>query len=146
MPIRDYYGNEYYAHIEEVRKDYPRAYFVWMKEDEKTLRFMANYGATVEMMAGVLQRQESAIVSRLEKLGLDTFKLSPPKKSYVVLYSAFDGKTEIFSRATNVLSSDELVDEAVRKALPRLTLYLVDDKLQMFEIIRQPGWSLKRVN
>jgi GcrA cell cycle regulator len=56
--------------VADVRKTYPRAYEKWTEEDEQRLRELIDAGLTVAQMAHRLQRQRSAIRSRIVRLNL----------------------------------------------------------------------------
>ena len=54
----------------EVRKAHPRAYEKWTAEEDERLKVEFASGKKPPELAEILQRQRSAIVSRLKKLGL----------------------------------------------------------------------------
>lgn len=54
----------------EIRAIYPRAYEAWTVSEDDKLRQKHDQGLMVEQLAKDLQRQPSAITSRLRKLGL----------------------------------------------------------------------------
>ncbi|WP_238178360.1 hypothetical protein [Calothrix sp. 336/3] len=56
--------------IEEIRKQYPRAYESWNAEEDEELRLQYNQQASIDEIATEFQRQPSAVKSRLKKLGL----------------------------------------------------------------------------
>ncbi len=56
--------------LAEMRRIHPRAYTPWQAEDDGRLRAGFARGEEIEHLATVLQRQPSAIRSRLQKLGL----------------------------------------------------------------------------
>ncbi len=56
--------------LAEVRKRYPRAYKKWTEAEESRLEHLVRTGASARQIALELQRQPSAIRSRLNKLGL----------------------------------------------------------------------------
>ncbi len=56
--------------LSEVRKSHPRAYERWTPEEDSQLTEMFNSGTETRRIVGELQRQPSAIRSRLMKLGL----------------------------------------------------------------------------
>jgi len=55
--------------IEEIRKQYPRAYESWGADEDEQLRLQYDQQASIDEIATDLQRQPSAIKSRLKKLG-----------------------------------------------------------------------------
>jgi DNA-directed RNA polymerase specialized sigma24 family protein len=55
--------------IEETRKQYPRAYESWGADEDEQLRLQYDQQASIDEIATDLQRQPSAIKSRLKKLG-----------------------------------------------------------------------------
>lgn len=56
--------------FEEKRKQHPHAYERWSKEDEEQLRLQYDKGTSIDEIATKLQRNPSAIKSRLKKLNL----------------------------------------------------------------------------
>jgi hypothetical protein len=58
------------THLSEVRKTHPRAYEKWTSEEDARLRAGFENGMGRAELAKELQRQPSAITSRLQKLGL----------------------------------------------------------------------------
>lgn len=54
----------------EIRALYPRAYEAWTVGEDNELKKKHNQSLTVEQLAKDLERQPSAITSRLRKLGL----------------------------------------------------------------------------
>ncbi len=54
----------------EVRAQHPRAWDPWTDDEDERLRAMLELGHTQAEISGTLQRQQSAIVRRMEKLGL----------------------------------------------------------------------------
>lgn len=56
--------------VEEIRRDYPRAYEKWTPEEDKALVERYKEGVTISQLARVHQRKLGAIHSRLRKLGL----------------------------------------------------------------------------
>ena len=55
----------------EIHKVYPRAYEKWEPEEKELLAQLVRAGATIENITETLQRQPSAVRSRIEKLNLD---------------------------------------------------------------------------
>jgi hypothetical protein len=53
-----------------IRQKYPRAYKKWTPEEDAQLTDLFRSGSEAKDIAGILQRQPSAISSRLIKLGL----------------------------------------------------------------------------
>jgi superfamily II DNA helicase RecQ len=58
----------YQERLERIHSKHPRAYEPWDEEEELKLRIMVNEGIAVNEIAQVLQRQPSAIKSRIRKL------------------------------------------------------------------------------
>ena len=56
--------------LAEIRKQHPRAYEAWTAEEEDRLRDLARAGKMPTEIAAALQRQVSAIQSRMVRLGL----------------------------------------------------------------------------
>ena len=56
--------------LDEIRRKHPKAYSEWTGEEDIRLRERFTEGFSVTELARVFQRQESAIRSRLSKLGL----------------------------------------------------------------------------
>ncbi|MBK7287039.1 MAG: hypothetical protein IPI95_07985 [Flavobacteriales bacterium] len=54
--------------IERVRKKYPRAYLRWSAEEDSLFQEMIKRGMAQLAISGLLERQPSAIASRIEKL------------------------------------------------------------------------------
>lgn len=65
--------------VDAVRERFPRAYQAWDEQEEQQLRELINSGHTVAQIAGRLQRQRSAIRSRITRLGL-TGMLTPKEQ------------------------------------------------------------------
>ena len=63
-------AKSYEDRMEEIRQAHPRAYEKWNAEEDDRLRQLFRTGATAKDIAHVLQRQPSAIRSRLAKLSL----------------------------------------------------------------------------
>ncbi len=61
---------DYHQRLLEIRKSYPRAYEKWTSEEETQLTELFRAGTEINHIAAELQRQPSAIRSRLGKLGL----------------------------------------------------------------------------
>jgi hypothetical protein len=64
--------------IEEIRRQHPRAYEQWTKEEDNRLRARFEQGFGMPELAHEFNRKESAIRSRLLKLGLGP-QFLPPK-------------------------------------------------------------------
>lgn len=60
----------YAARFQQIRYRYPRAYERWTDEEDARLRQLIKDGLTVARIATQLQRQRSAIRSRIVRLGL----------------------------------------------------------------------------
>ena len=56
--------------VEQIRREYPKAYAKWTEEEDTRLRYEHAQGRTVNELAESFQRKPSAIRSRLRKLGL----------------------------------------------------------------------------
>ena len=56
--------------VEVIRREHPRAYAPWSSEEEERLKGMYAADYSIVEMARCLERQESAIESRLRKLAL----------------------------------------------------------------------------
>lgn len=57
-------------YLDEIRKAHPRAYEKWSDAEDAHLMELFQSGMNVKQIASNLQRQSSAIRSRLNKLGL----------------------------------------------------------------------------
>jgi uncharacterized Zn finger protein (UPF0148 family) len=57
-------------HMQQMRATYPRAYERWSQDEEAALRFFYQLGSGVDAIAAAHERQPSAIVARLIKVGL----------------------------------------------------------------------------
>ncbi len=73
----------------EIRRSYPRAYEKWTEPEHQQLRQMIRKGLTVAQMADRLQRQRSAIRSRIIRLNL-VGELSPKEHSELIRISKLD--------------------------------------------------------
>lgn len=60
----------YAQHLAAIRAEWPRAYEKWTRDEDEQLRSMHASGIPVEEIAGLLQRQVSAIRARLVKLAI----------------------------------------------------------------------------
>ena len=56
--------------IKDIQQTYARAYTLWTKDDDETLRQRYHHGATINDLVKEFQRQPGGIRSRLKKLGL----------------------------------------------------------------------------
>jgi DNA-binding NarL/FixJ family response regulator len=65
-------GKRYDERMEEIRQAHPRAYEKWTAEDDDRLRELFRSGTPLKEIARELQRQPSAIRSRLTRLNLAT--------------------------------------------------------------------------
>ncbi|NLE39915.1 MAG: hypothetical protein GX621_18000 [Pirellulaceae bacterium] len=63
-------GKDYDQRMEEIRQAHPRAYEKWDAEEDERLRRLFHSGTSVKEIAHILQRQPSAIRSRLTKFNL----------------------------------------------------------------------------
>jgi len=77
-------GPNYVERLEVIRRDNPRAYEKWTAEDDAQLRQLLQSQTPQKEIARILQRQPSAIRSRLVKLNL--VAVQPPKAG-VALHS-----------------------------------------------------------
>ena len=77
------------APLSDIRKTYPRAYELWTDTEERQLRSLIDSGLTVAQIAGRLQRQRSAIRSRILKLDI-VYKLNPKEQSELHRISKLD--------------------------------------------------------
>jgi hypothetical protein len=75
--------------IAEIRKSYPRAYEKWSEAEERDLHQFIRNGLTVAQIAGRLQRQRSAIRSRIIRLNL-VGELSPKERNRLIRISKLD--------------------------------------------------------
>jgi hypothetical protein len=62
--------SNYDLRMAAIKAKYPRAYEKWTTQEDAELKSMSARGASHDDMAKHFKRQPSAIVSRLEKLGL----------------------------------------------------------------------------
>lgn len=70
--------------VDEIRREYPKAYARWMPDEDHQLKVKYSQGASIDELARHFQRKASAIRSRLRKLGLfasqgNTNQVSLPK-------------------------------------------------------------------
>jgi hypothetical protein len=56
--------------VEQMRQKHPKTYERWTVDEDECLKAKHHEGATVSELAAFFQRQDSAIRSRLAKLGL----------------------------------------------------------------------------
>ena len=63
-------GNSKTYDLEQIRREYPKAYAKWTEEEDIRLRNEYTQGRTANELAKSFQRKPSAIRSRLRKLGL----------------------------------------------------------------------------
>jgi len=61
---------DYYATMEQVKKESPNAYNPWTKQEEEQLTKLYKEGKKINEIAILLQRQQGGIRSRLKKIGL----------------------------------------------------------------------------
>jgi DNA-binding CsgD family transcriptional regulator len=69
-------GKSYEKRMEEIRQEHPRAYEKWTDQEDDQLRQLVESRTTAKEIARILQRQPSAIRSRLDKLNLIAPQLS----------------------------------------------------------------------
>ena len=62
--------------VEKIRETYRQAYTPWSIEDDNKLELLFSQGKTVKELAQVFERNDGAISSRINKLGLNG--KSPP--------------------------------------------------------------------
>ena len=62
--------DSYQERLAEIRSRYPRAYEPWSEAEDQDLTKMHREGVDAKEMASRLQRQPSAVKSRLKRLGL----------------------------------------------------------------------------
>ena len=67
---KEFAGTSKAYHPDEVRQKHPRAYEKWTSDEDERLRGQYQTGLDILGLAAMLQRQPSAIRSRLIKLGL----------------------------------------------------------------------------
>jgi hypothetical protein len=60
----------YQKRLAKIRQVYPRAYEKWTDEEDATLSQLARSGHSVEEIVNQLQRQPSAVLSRIAKRNL----------------------------------------------------------------------------
>ena len=77
--------------VSDIRSTHARAYERWSEADDNFLRQSVGDGSTVAQIANRLQRQRSAIRSRILKLNL-VEQLSPHEQSELHRISALDPK------------------------------------------------------
>jgi len=65
------------SRVNRIRKAHANAYKKWTSEEDQSLCSRFNQGTDIDALATLLQRQPSAIRSRLSKLGLDPIALHP---------------------------------------------------------------------
>ncbi len=63
-------GRDYHQRLQEIKKKYPRAYEKWTVEEENRLKDYFETGRRIPFIASDLQRQPSAIRSKLIKMQL----------------------------------------------------------------------------
>jgi len=73
----------------EIRRSYPRAYEKWSQSEEDRLRKLIRDGLTVAQIAGRLQRQRSAIRSRIIRLNI-VDQLAPKERDRLIRISKLD--------------------------------------------------------
>jgi DNA-binding NarL/FixJ family response regulator len=91
LTIADSAAQTYRERLDEVQQLHPRAYEKWADEEDAHLTQLFRSGKTVQQIAKTLQRQPSAIGSRLKKLDvvqLPTFpfQLSPLQRMIIRLF------------------------------------------------------------
>ena len=63
-------SSDYHQRLSRIRKAHPRAYEKWTPDEDAQLTELFKTGKKTHHIADELQRQQSAILSRLKKLGL----------------------------------------------------------------------------
>ena len=61
--------SDYKSRIESIKNRYSMAYERWTKDEDVKLEELHRQGETIKKLVEIFQRQPSAIISRLEKLG-----------------------------------------------------------------------------
>ena len=61
--------SDYWARTESIKQKYPMAYERWTKEKDVKLGELHRQGKTIKELTKLFQRQPSAIIQRLTKLG-----------------------------------------------------------------------------
>lgn len=69
-PVHETPMTKHAYRVEELRNQYPKAYEKWTSAEDEHLKREHQAGASIAALAALLQRQPSAIQSRLRKLGL----------------------------------------------------------------------------
>jgi DNA-binding NarL/FixJ family response regulator len=69
----------YAGRLAAIQERHPRAYAPWSSEEDLQLRQLVEAGQSVEEISARLQRQPSAIRSRVQRLGLQA-GAAPPKE------------------------------------------------------------------
>jgi hypothetical protein len=59
-----------YCIVDEIRKEFAKAYMPWTKEDDELLEKFFNQGKSIRELAKIFARKEGAIRSRLKKIGV----------------------------------------------------------------------------
>lgn len=57
--------------VSEIKKIFPNAYEPWTEEQDRKLEFFFQSGKRVEKLSKIFGRNKGAIVSRIQKLGLE---------------------------------------------------------------------------
>lgn len=63
--------------VQDIRREYPNAFSPWTKEQDARLTELVQKKEAVSVIAGDLGRQPSAILKRIQVLGLDIVKPEP---------------------------------------------------------------------
>jgi hypothetical protein len=69
--------DKYTQRLAAVQQRYPRAYTPWSSEEERQLRQLVEAGCTIKKISAQLERQPSAIRSRMFRLGLQADASAP---------------------------------------------------------------------
>jgi hypothetical protein len=72
-------GGDYQERLAAVKQRHPRAYEPWSTEEEGELRALYQSGKAIVAIAQALQRQPSAVESRLTRLNLSHGSLTKTK-------------------------------------------------------------------
>ncbi|KKM73986.1 hypothetical protein LCGC14_1404940 [marine sediment metagenome] len=155
-----YYGKSYERYLKDVQARHPRAYTLWTVPDEEKLHFMVSTGCySVGMIGRVLQRQDSAIICRLEKLGLPVpgqEKVTPKKlvKKFLAIKVMPNGDIVPINGVCSGGTRESMIAYALDNVTPgdAARLYLIeqnsglfDDTIKIVEIAQRTGWALKGV-
>jgi DNA-binding NarL/FixJ family response regulator len=77
LTMSDQDDNAYARRLVAIQEQYPRAYTPWSDDDDSQLRRLVETGQSVAEISHRLQRQPSAVRSRLQRLRL-RIEIAPP--------------------------------------------------------------------